>query len=67
MSDSILYTSTYQWECPVCQLKVLAIRINEEQGPMGSVSCPSCGFRILVSPTIRREQPRQPVAASEIA
>jgi DNA-directed RNA polymerase subunit RPC12/RpoP len=66
MSGAVLYESTYQWHCPACDTKVLAIRRNET-APMSSVACPSCGMRVLVSPSIRREQPRNPLAVSEIA
>ena len=67
MPDATLYESTYRWTCSACHTEVLAIR-RHEATPMTSAACPSCGLRILVSPTIRREQPRQlTAAASEIA
>ena len=66
MPDPVLYESTYQWHCPACETKVLAIRRNEK-APLTNAFCPACGMRILVSPNIRREQPRDPVAASEVA
>ena len=66
MAIPMLYQSTYQWDCSGCDTKCLAIRRNEKL-PLTSVACPSCGLRIMVSPTIRREQQRQLVAASEIA
>jgi DNA-directed RNA polymerase subunit RPC12/RpoP len=67
MPDPTLYESTYQWDCNACHTKVLAIRSHEKNGPLVSVACPSCGFRILVTPSIRREERQQPVAVSNIA
>jgi DNA-directed RNA polymerase subunit RPC12/RpoP len=61
-----LYQSTYQWTCSACSTTVLAIRSNEKT-PLASVPCPSCGLRILVSPTIRREQRAQLTPAAEFA
>ena len=57
MPDPTLYESTYQWTCNACHTEVLAIR-RHEKTQLVSVACPSCAFRMLVSPTIRREEPR---------
>jgi DNA-directed RNA polymerase subunit RPC12/RpoP len=65
MADPILYEATYQWACPACDTEVLAIRRNEK-APLTSAACPACGIRILVSPTVRREQRRTLIAASEV-
>ena len=65
MPDPALYESTYRWTCDGCHTEVLAIR-RDEKSPMTSAACPSCGLRILVGPTIRREQARKLIAASEV-
>ena len=60
-----MHTSTYQWSCSACHTEVLVIR-HHEAAPMVSAACPSCGLRILVSPTIRRLERAQLTAAAEV-